>query len=269
MIRISIVSAAAQAECEVEPVISQVLAPGNQFFHGKVVMNSAFFENHRSFAKAVEKREIVTDADEGPGKTTDELLEKLFLLGIQVGCRFIQNENLWIHGEERGECGPLFLPKAQIVRRPVAQVLQSDLLQCLHNAPLNFVPPQALVKWAESNILIKGVGEQLVVGVLKEHANFQSSCPEATAVKGFPLIEHRPRRGHVQAVQMFYESCLACSILPHQSDSLTLIELEIDSIEGCVTVGISKGQRADFEEGKGIETGTTGLPTRKADTIFP
>ena len=113
---------------------------------------------------------------------------------------------------------------------------------------VELVAAQAEVGRTERDVLAHRGHEQLVVGVLEDHADPAADLLEV-------LLDHRHPgdldgagpRGE-DAVEVQHQRRLAGAVGAEQRDPLALVDVQVDAEQGLVAVGVGVGQAAHVED---------------------
>ena len=158
---------------------------------------------------------------------------------VEVRRRLVEDEDLGLHREHGGHGDPAALPERQVVRRAVDEVEHPDLVERIDDPRLELRAAQAGVGGPELHVVAHRRHEQLVVGVLEDHARPGVGPPARLAsVTGRPDTDDRPGAGGEDAVEVEHQGGLAGAVGPEQGDAFALVHVEVDAEQGLVAVGV-------------------------------
>ncbi len=113
-------------------------------------------------------------------------------------------------------------------------------------------PREAHVGRPEGHVLAHRAEEELVVGVLEDHADPPTHLLERRAVAG---VDGAAAHAHVAGarrqdpVEVVHERGLAGAVRAEQRDALAGLEAEVDAEERLVAVGVGVREAADLQHG--------------------
>ena len=85
---------------------------------------------------------------------------------------FIKNEYLRLNCKHSRNCNALFLPARKHMRRGFCVIKHVHSLKCIVNAAQDFFRGYAKIFRTESDILLNHCRHNLIIGILKNHADF-------------------------------------------------------------------------------------------------
>ena len=243
----------AAAAGEAEGKIEAVLAKGNglryQFLEAVIVVQASVGHDDGPRAEIVEKEEVVVDDDEGALEVLQQLFENFFLARIQIGGRLIEDEHFRIHGHDRGKGGPFLLAVTQQMGRLVKQTGKIDRRDAFFHPLPHDLFRQSLVHGTEGDVVEQGVAEEVIVRVLKEHADAAAQFGQRSFGKFFPPVGEGALLGQKEAVQVSGQGRLAGAVAADQGYPVAFVYLERDITQTGGAVGVAEGQFLEIEKG--------------------
>ena len=85
--------------------------------------------------------------------------------------RLVEQQDVWLHGDDRGDGDALLLAARERVRRPVEELLDAQVLGHVAHAAADLVLRQAELQRPEGELVEDAGAEQLHVGVLEDEAD--------------------------------------------------------------------------------------------------
>ncbi len=161
---------------------------------------------------------------------------------IEAGGRLVQDDHLRPHRQHPRHADPLFLPVGKGVDRLAGEFLHLHLVQRPVHPLLHLPGRQPHVDRPESDVLLDGGGEELIVGVLEDDADAAENFPVLYALHRFAIEKNPPQGGAQQTVEMLDEGRLAAAVGAEDRQKLPPPDLQIDPVERRrpVLVGIVK-----------------------------
>ena len=164
---------------------------------------------------------------------------------IEERGRFVEHQNFRVHRQDAGDRDPLLLTGAQMIGSAFERMRHADALQDRSRPRQRIVGGQAQVQRAERHVFQNRGHEQLLVGILKHHADL-----------GADLLERRVGQRQAadfdgafatqQSVQVQDEGGLAGSVGAEQRHGFSGIEMKVDAVERLGPVGILIAQPANL-----------------------
>ena len=111
------------------------------------------------------------DQDLGLRERPEGLDERLARGRVQIGGRLVEQQDFRLHRQHAGERGSPALAGAQVVRRAVALPVETHLRQAAIHPGAHSLGVKSHVQRAEGYVLLDRRHEDLVVGILEEHAD--------------------------------------------------------------------------------------------------
>ncbi len=171
-------------------------------------------------------------------------------LGVELGGRLVEQEQLWPEREHRRHADPLELAAGELVGRARRECAGADRLERLADADGNRARGHAQVLEPERDLVLDPRHHHLVLGILEERgdaarelgrlhlarvaAEYLDPAVEAAAVE----VGHQPR-------ERAQQGRLARARRPQDEHRLSRLERERDLVQGEVAVGIGEGQPLD------------------------
>ena len=134
--------------------------------------------------------------------------------GVQLAGGFIQNQHLRLHGHDGGQIQKLLLAAGEIGHIPVEPVLNAKITGHLRHAAAHGGLITAQTFQPEGQLMPHLVGDDLVVGVLHDIADFGRLIPLGHVFQGDAVEANIPAAftaGSKNAFQMAQESSLAAA----------------------------------------------------------
>ena len=188
------------------------------------------------------------DRDAGGGQRVHSR-KHLFRAGrIELRCRFIQNQNLRLHRENRGNRNPLHLSAGQIKGILLPELPHIETLERFLNPCLDFLPRNTEILKPVSNLIVDRVGRagQLMKGILENKSDLFDQLGNrrfcsihtikkySTTIRTLIELRHEPEKG-------LRERALSSPICPDDTDERTLFDgkakiIEHQSIRTRITI---------------------------------
>ena len=165
---------------------------------------------------------------------------------IQKRSRLVEQDDLGLHGQDAGQGGQPFLPRAQVVRSARLQSGEADGRERSANAPAYFLFPITCVGWTEGYIFGDGGHKQLVVGVLEKKPYLAPSESDVRAIQRPSNNLDAPLTAK-QSDEYVQESGLAGAVWSQQGDGFTFVQPEVDAGKGFGSVGVPKAEILDLQ----------------------
>jgi len=127
---------------------------------------------------------------------------------VKSGGRFVQNQHLRIHRDHAGNGSPPFFAAGKIKRRFFQQRLgQPGKVGGLLHPAADFFFGKSHVFWTEGDIFCHGFLEQLVLGVLKHHADLKPHGADFLRLfpDVVPVEQHLAGAWAEQTVEMLHQ----------------------------------------------------------------
>src|SRR5579885_3031989 len=126
----------------------------------------------------------------GAGELLEERLELPPAARIKPTRRLVQREQRRFAGKHARQAGAAFFALAEVVRRTAAVIGQSDPGQRAAHAFRDGVRSKSELGRAESDILLHGRTEKLIVGILEEQTDLAPDRLEVAGGNDFAVEAH-------------------------------------------------------------------------------
>ena len=130
------------------------------------------------------------------------------------------------------------------MRRVQAKIIHADLLQgCIH-ACAYLLRRDAEVLGREGHVVLDDVGDDLVIGILKDHAHRGAHGQKIVLVgRGHAVDIHLAAGRQQDGVEVLGERALAGAVVPQHGHERAARDLEREVAErGPLLAGVGKGQ---------------------------
>ena len=161
--------------------------------------------------------------------------------GIQVGGRLVEEQDFGFDRQHPGEGSATALPGTQVVRRTVALAIQTHLLQAAVHPGAHRLSIESHVQRAEGDILLDRRHEDLIVGILEEHADPLPHLRDVRSVDAEPA--HADRSLPVQQPdEVVEEGGLAGAVRAEDRDRLGGLQDEVHAAQRLHAIRITEAQ---------------------------
>lgn len=166
---------------------------------------------------------------------------------VEIGRRFVENENVGLAGQHGGQRGAPALPGGQMRRAAVGVVGQRHRVQRPGHAGGQRVTAHTEIGRAERDVLRDGRHEQLVVGVLEHQPDPSADVLNRLAVQRDTADLDRTGRGGEHTVEVQHQRGLTRAVGAQDGDPLAGCDGEVDMVERDLPVGVDVAQRLDVD----------------------
>ena len=163
---------------------------------------------------------------------------------IEHGRRLVEHDALGLHGDDTRDGHALLLPAGEQVRRVQAKIIHADLLERGIHPRAYFLRRDAEVLGREGHVVLDDVGDDLVIGILKDHAHRGAHGQEIVLVGRVHAVDVHLAAGRQQdGVEVLGERALAGAVVPQHGHERAARDLEREVAErGPLLAGVGKGQ---------------------------
>jgi hypothetical protein len=149
---------------------------------------------------------------------------------IEHCCCLVQHQHVGLHRQHAGDTDALLLPAGKLMCGALTILLHLHAVERPIDAAQNFWPRHAQIFRAKGDILLNDGRYDLVVGVLKDHADGVADGAQAGALLRVPRFDPDiAGRGQEQRVEMLCQRRLAGAVVPQQHDIFALLDGQIDA----------------------------------------
>ena len=155
-------------------------------------------------------------------------------LGVEAGRRLVQHQDAGLHRHDAGHRHPALLAARQLEGAAVQQgLVQAHEAGGLPHPAVDLLFLQAHVFGAEGDVLIAGLLEQLVLGVLEHQPRQKAEVPYFGGVlPDVPAVDDDAASGGlVQAVHVADQGALARAGGPDDAHEIPFFHLEADVVQ--------------------------------------
>ena len=159
---------------------------------------------------------------------------------VQPRGRLVKHQYARVHGQNARERHAALLAARQLERTLLGHLVkrQPHALKRLAHARIHLVVLQPQVARPERYVLVHGLGEQLVLGILEHHADAAAQAGLAALVGNVGAHnQHLSRRGLQDAVHVLDDGGLAAARVPGDAQKLALMHGERHVADGPQAVG--------------------------------
>ena len=163
---------------------------------------------------------------------------------VEHGRRLVEHDALGLHGDDARDGDALLLPAGEQVRRVQAKVIHTDLPEGGIHPRAYFLRRDAEVLGREGHVVLDDVGDDLVIGILKDHAHRGAHGQEILFVRRVHAVDIHLAAGRQQdGVEVLGERALAGAVVPQHGHERAARDLEREVAErGLRLAGVGKGQ---------------------------
>lgn len=160
--------------------------------------------------------------------------------GVEIAGRFIHDQDLRVHGEDRGDGDPSFFPDRQMMGGLVPQMGRSGLGQGGLDTGVEVASSQPHVHRPEGDVFLDGGHEKLVIGVLEDDPEFSADIFQIgvmyTKTFNFDCSLKSEKSGQGEE-----QGAFSRPVRSDECDFFTGLNFEADSAKsrGSVVVGIT------------------------------
>ena len=153
--------------------------------------------------------------------------------GVKHGGRLVEDKAAGLHGQGAGYGDALLLPAGEKMWGEVPIFLHADAGQRVRDPLTDFVRWDTEVLRAEGHIVLYDGRYNLIVGVLKDHADGLSYLPQLVRVGGIPAVYGDAALcGEQDGIEMLGQRGFAGAVCPYDSQELSFLDGDIHSVKG-------------------------------------
>ena len=148
---------------------------------------------------------------------------------VQAGHRLVEHEHLRLHGEHAGEGHAALLAAGQVEGAALGKLVegQPHQGQALPHAAVDFLGAKPHVARPEGYVVVDGVGEQLVLGILEHESHLAAHFGgDALFRQVAPIGQNTAARGMHKAVHMLDERGFSAAGVPRDAEELPRLHRE-------------------------------------------
>lgn len=229
------------------PVQMWTIVPVRMDVH-ETFAESPIFEIDETGRQALQHAHVMGHHHHGLGQTLEVLDEPLLSALIQAVGRFVEQQDLWSHGQHRGERNQSLLPGGQAMGNTICKTFQTQCSKCSFRIRHGIARAASQVQRSECNVLQHRGAKQLIIGVLEQQPDTGSNRDEISLAATFITVgDNDARVGLAQADQNLQECRLAGTIGSGQGNPFMWIQLKIDTSKNR-PAGIVEIDASEFEQ---------------------
>ena len=167
-------------------------------------------------------------------QAADRAQHLLPAVGVEHGGGLVEHQNVRRQGQHAGQRHALLLPAGERVRRAVFIACHVHGGERRGHARGDLVFRHAVVFQPEGNILTHDRGHELVVRVLKHHADFAPQRPAIGGVGSVHAVDgQRAVLQRQQGVEVLDERGFAAAVVPEHGHKLAGGNVQLRTVEGA------------------------------------
>ena len=153
-------------------------------------------------------------------------------LRVEHRRRLVEHDALRAHGDHARDGDALLLPAGEQVRRVRAVFIHPHLPQRLIDAAANFIRRDAEVFRRERHVLLDHVRDDLVVRVLKHHADAAPDLQQQRLILRIHAPDvHATALRQQNGVKMLGERGLSAPVVPQHRHKAPLLDREVEIVK--------------------------------------
>ena len=174
---------------------------------------------------------MVCDEHDRDALLTAELCRRVDHLApsgrVEHGRRLVEHDALGLHGDDARDGDALLLPAGEQVRRVQTKIIHTDLPEGRVHARADLLRRHAEVLGCEGHIVLDDVCDDLVIGVLKDHAHRGAHGQKVIFVRRVHAVNIHLAAGRQQdGVEVLGERALAGAVVPEDGHERAARDLE-------------------------------------------
>ena len=155
---------------------------------------------------------------------------------IQIGGRFIQQINLWVHGINRSEGDFLLFTAGQLKNIPVPQLLNTQIVGCLFHSLYQLLWRTSLVLNSKGNLAVCINIEKLRPWILENGANLSGNLIHRDIADFLTIYQHTAMK--LSLIKLRYQSihqpcnrCFSAPAAATEQDAFSVRNFQIDVMQ--------------------------------------
>jgi len=153
-------------------------------------------------------------------------------LRVEHGSRLVEHDAARPHGDDARNGDALLLSAGQKMRRVLAVVVHADEPERLVHAAADLVRGYAEILGREGDILLHHVGDDLVVGVLEDHADAAADLQQQILIPRVHAVDrHAATLRQQDRVEVFGQRRLSAAVVAQDRHKAALLDREVKSLE--------------------------------------
>ena len=167
-----------------------------------------------------------------PVQPDDGVQNLLTASRVQHGGWLVQNDAARLHGDDAGNGDALLLSAGEQMGRVGAVFVHSDRFQGVVHAAADLLRRYAEILRRKGHILLHHVGDQLVVGILKDHANRAADVQKPLLVGGVQSEDVDAaalRQKH--GVKMLGKGGFAAAVVAKDCHKAALLNIQVQALK--------------------------------------
>jgi hypothetical protein len=173
-----------EAGRQLEVVAGEEPLVGKRRRAGAVGDDAARGEDDGTRAELGREGKVVRDDEHGALDPVEHLEELAAGARVEVRRGLVEDEELGLHGEHRGDRDAAALAHRELVRRPVGGIAHADGGERFLDPVERLLAREAEVERAEGDVFANGGHEELVVGVLEDEPDAGAEVVDRLVVDG-------------------------------------------------------------------------------------
>lgn len=205
---------------------------------GKISGNCALVHDQRAAGQFPYKEHVVTDKNQCRFDIPKDREQKLLSPGIETGCRLIEDEKPWRHGQNAGKGQTFSLSPGKVKRDPILESVQPDLREGVTYPAFGFRGRIPELFQAESHFFCHTRAEELIRAVLKHHADIPPETFLPSPCHGFSG-KGKSAPAFLNSKKTGEQRSLSGPVFPHDGDPFAGVNVNIDITKGTGAVRIA------------------------------
>ncbi len=179
--------------------------------------NSPLIEDDGSVTQFERIWQVVGDHEHRQREATKDVSELATTGGIKIGRRLVEDQHVGMHRENCCDSDPTLLAVREVMRSAIDRVKHVNVEQCFRHARIEFFAAESQVRRTERDVVTHARCEELIVWVLKDHANSTPHFGQSARGDLEPVNDNASRSRASSAasedsVEMECERCLAGTV---------------------------------------------------------
>lgn len=199
----------------------------------------ALMDDNGARAEVKNEIEVVGGDDPGVVKGGQEFDEAAAGGRIETGRRLIHDQNLRLHRQDRGDGDGALLATGEAIGRAVSEMFGADALESGSDATFDLVKGKTEIQGAKGDIIPHRRHEELIVRILKEHADSTPHLREQLLAEGkIPDLHGPALRGKI-TVEMQQQGRFPGAVGTDNGHGFAMFDTKRDPLQCRGTVGVS------------------------------
>ena len=152
---------------------------------------------------------------------------------IEHGGGFVGDDDAGLHGENARDGDALLLSAREHVRGSIGLFGHAHGRKRIVDAPHHLIVGDTQIFHTEGNVLADNGGNDLIVGVLEDHAGLLADIPQVILVRRVKATDrHLALRGQIESVEQLRHGGFARAIMAQNSQEFSLLHVQGDVGKG-------------------------------------